>query len=102
MCYSTTFLFVRARLFLPFDYTFITLLTLLNLSRYNTAPHSQSILSLIYNQIQMNTNILSTAGGRVVAGSNPVTPTNHKALIIVRLSMLFSFRTLQNYHTVQT
>jgi len=23
----------------------------------------------------MNTNILSTAGGRVVAGSNPVTPT---------------------------
>lgn len=75
MCYSTTFLFVRARLFLPFDYTFITLLTLLNLSRYNTAPHSQSILSLIYNQIQMNTNILSTAGGRVVASSNLVIPT---------------------------
>ena len=75
MCYSTTFLFVRARLFLPFDYTFITLLTLLNLSRYNTAPHSQSILSLIYNQIPMNTNILSTAGGRVVASSTLVIPT---------------------------
>ncbi len=75
MSYSTTFPFVHARLFLPFDYTFITLLILLNLSRYNTAPHSQSILSLIYNQIPMNTNILSTAGGRVVAGSNPVTPT---------------------------
>ena len=75
MCYSTTFPLVRARLFLPFDYTFITLLTLLNLSRYNTAPHSQSILPLIYNQIQMNTNILSTAGGRVVASSNLVIPT---------------------------
>ena len=45
---------------------------------------------------------MDSSGGRVVAGSNPVTPTNHKALIIVRLSMLFSFRALQNYHTVQT
>ena len=31
------------------------------------------------------------SGGRVVAGSNPVTPTGKKALIIGRLSMLFAF-----------
>ncbi|WP_288822126.1 hypothetical protein, partial [uncultured Alistipes sp.] len=29
--------------------------------------------------------------GRVVAGSNPVTPTNRKALIIQQLSVLFFF-----------
>ena len=91
MCYSTTFLFVRARLFLPFDYTFITLLTLLNLSRYNTAPHSQSILSLIYNQIQMNTNILSTAGGRVAASSNLVIPTTEHQQIEVGEIRLFGY-----------
>jgi hypothetical protein len=39
----------------------------------------------------MNTNILSTAGGRVVAGSNPVTPTNHKALIIDKIIDAFFF-----------
>ena len=32
---------------------------------------------------------VKTSGGRVVAGSNPVTPTGKKALIIERLSMLF-------------
>ena len=89
MSYSTTFPFVHARLFLPFDYTFITLLILLNLSRYNTAPHSQSILSLIYNQIPMNTNILSTAGGRVVAGSNPVTPTGENEGVKFLLNSFF-------------
>jgi hypothetical protein len=35
------------------------------------------------------------SGGRVVASSNLVTPTNRKALIIYWLSMLFSF-----YHLV--
>ena len=32
-----------------------------------------------------------TSGGRVVAGSNPVTPTDGKALIIQQLSVLFFF-----------
>uniref|UniRef100_UPI003FD76DBE hypothetical protein n=1 Tax=Alistipes putredinis TaxID=28117 RepID=UPI003FD76DBE len=58
---------------------FITLFISLNLNRYNTSPHSQGIVSLIPNPIPMNTNILSTAGGRVVASSNLVTPTDEKA-----------------------
>ena len=34
-----------------------------------------------------------TSGGRVVAGSNPVIPTNRKALIFSRISRLFLFIT---------
>ena len=46
-----------------------------------------------------------TAGGRVVAGSNPVIPTNHflsgiKALLTDWLTVLFIFNEFIRYHLI--
>jgi len=46
---------------------------------------------LEYSLLNLLEKIKFNSGGRVVAGSNPVTPTNRKALIIQQLSVLFFF-----------
>jgi histidinol dehydrogenase len=46
---------------------------------------------LKYSLLNLLEKVKFNSGGRVVAGSNPVTPTNRKALIIQQLSVLFFF-----------